>query len=72
MIAREGVKLMRGRDVIATLSKGQETTILEVHGQWLGASFESNGHTKLGWVAVSNVVGIEKTLAPASESDDQQ
>lgn len=57
-IASDGVKLMRGRDTIATLQKGQQINILEVEGQWLGTSIETGGETKAGWVANKNVIGI--------------
>lgn len=68
-IARDGVKLMRGHETIATLSKGQEITVLKVQGRWLGASTETGGETKAGWVASDNVAGVGDS--PASTKPDK-
>ena len=57
-IAADGVKLMRGHDVIATLNKGQVISVLKVSDRWLGTSIETGGETKSGWVAAGNVVGV--------------
>lgn len=69
-IAHAGTKLMRGHDVLATLNEGQEVSVLEVQGQWIGTSVEIDGQVKSGWVATRNVVSIEKAPAPASETGD--
>ena len=66
-IAGDGVKLMRGHDVIATLNKGEEITVLKVQGGWLGTSIESHGETRSGWVAASNVVGVTALRAPVPQ-----
>jgi hypothetical protein len=67
-VAGDGVKLMRGRDAIATLDKGQEVTILKVQGQWLGTSVTVDGQTKSGWVAVRNVHRLNETQSPKPDS----
>ncbi len=71
-IARAGAKLMRGHDVLATLRKGQEVTVLKAQGQWIGASVEIDGKAKTGWLATRNVVGNEKTSAPAPKFVDDR
>jgi len=69
-IASAGVKLRQGRDVIATLPKGQEIRILKVQGQWLGTSIEVDGLKKSGWVLASNTAPIEQSPRPSIEAGD--
>jgi hypothetical protein len=67
-IASAGVKLMRGRDEIATLSKGQEVKVQKVQGRWLGTSIEVDEVEKSGWVLSSDVVPVAQTPMPNIEA----
>lgn len=69
-VASDGAKLMRSRDVIATLHKGLEVTILKVQGQWLGTSVAVDGHTKSGWVAARDVTPVKDSPAPAPQPEN--
>jgi hypothetical protein len=69
-VTSDGANLMRSRDVIAPLRKGQELTILKVQGQWLGTSVTIDGRTKSGWIAARDVSGVKASPAPAPKSSD--
>ena len=65
LIAGADVKLMRGRDVSATLPKGQEVRILQVQGPWLGTSIEMDGVKKSGWVLASKAAPMKQSPKPS-------
>jgi hypothetical protein len=69
MIASTGVKLMRGRDVIATLPNSQEVRILKVQGPWLGTSVKVDGVKKSGYVLASSVAPIAQSPRPSAETE---
>ena len=69
-IASAGVKLMRGREEVATLPKGQKVKIQEVQGRWLGTSIEVDEVKKSGWVLSSDVVPVAQTPKPSIEVVD--
>ena len=55
VIAVNNAKLMRGPEVVGTVTKDQRITVTAVQQPWLGVSVTANGQTRLGWILDSNL-----------------
>jgi hypothetical protein len=55
MVAKEGVKLMSGRHVVANVGEGREFKVTRIVNGWLGAELQRDGKTFKGWIWHKNV-----------------
>jgi len=63
-IVKDKASLMRGSEVLATLTQGEDIIVVEVQEQWIGTSVKVDGQDKLGWILASKVVGVTDEVAP--------
>lgn len=67
--ARDGVKVWVGKEVIATLRKGHQMTVVGRQGDWLGVRLRTKDGVKAGWVARGSVAPVkEPVTTPAVPS----
>jgi hypothetical protein len=70
VVEKEGVKLMSGRNVVATVREGREFKVTRIVNGWLGAELERDGKTFKGWIWHKNVklAGDTPPPPPANRS----
>lgn len=67
----EGIKMMKGSEVIATLPQGVEFKVTRVINGWLGAVVEIDGEPFNGWIWHGNVTAEdEPVLVPQADRKD--
>lgn len=69
-VVRDGAKLMRGSELIASLSDGDSFQVTREQDGWLGASFEKDGQKLNGWVWHGDVARHRDQNAAAAQDDD--
>ncbi len=70
-VSQDGVKVMRGTNVVGTMAKGTPFKVLKVVDGWLGTVTEVNGKMLDGWVWHKNVsTGAAKTEQKTEKSAD--
>jgi hypothetical protein len=66
VVSVEYAKLMIGDRTIATITRGQQLTVLKVEGPWVGALVQTGGQEKKGWVQRTQLATLaDKTEAGA-------
>lgn len=55
--------LMRGRQTLATLGRGQKLQVLQIQGPWVGTVIQANGRAIGGWVWHEQVTTPERFAA---------
>lgn len=70
IVTDEATRLMRGRNVVAKVEKGQEFEVTRIINGWLGAVLKQDGKTVKGWIWHKNVKLAENS-PPASAPENR-
>ncbi len=62
-VVAERANVMSGRDVVGTVSKGTQATLLSEQSTWYQIEFEANGQKRKGWIRQADVKLVEAAAA---------
>jgi hypothetical protein len=77
IVHAQGTRLMLGDQIVSTVPKGQQLTVLEILGSWVGTTVKTDAGEKRGWIQANQLVAPGKqtrvpTMQDASDKTNLQ